>query len=579
MLAGSVILFSEATFLGSWHYTSSGRRSKHGSDNRHRRRRYVLHKGYALRTAKPGVYCAIGALMSILLITGLLTGCKPTAPTTSVDDSGVAFERIELFTTDGVELRSRPLDWRSAGGENGTVWCTLNADDTINYNLYHSVEYHGGYAYFAQSDRRTIRRAPQTGTVETVFTNDTPMLDWRISLGGKYVAIYREDGTHIDIWSIDPRTLVQTIEAQTGAVGEPGNPSFDQFGTWSFLSENGKSVSTFTAAVVPDAPAGHVVSLLQVHIDESGTPSVEVQHIAETARNMLSWRGYVFDPQDEIIACDTYPFIVNTDSARTFAKTGTTTRLYVYSLRNDKIYVVDERSTCRFLPSWIGPGALEFNITPTTGTEAPGPFKGSYAVRNDILSLIETGLPALAEDNHQMLLAAAWSFVNQTMAAVDHHMTRQPEFTVNSSKTQAGKIEVTMGINAEDILNRKAIDTEPVVAGELQYLQDHEATLSAAAKKAIEGDIASWRTTIESAMAAPSGTSYSIKIVGDVDAAGNIDAASLQVYMDNGIRGSNYVSAAEFIEDLCSNRTTVAQAYANAESIAIQINAGAPPPP
>jgi hypothetical protein len=315
-----------------------------------------------------------------------------------VNDSGVAFESIELFATDGVELRSRPVDWRSAGGENGTVWRTLDADDRINHDLYHSVEYHGGYAYFAQSDRRTIRRAPQTGTVETVFTNDVPMLDWRVSLGGKYVAIYREDDTHIDVWSTDPRKLVQTIEAQTGAVGEPGNPLFDQFGTWSFLKENGKGVSTFTAAVVPDAPAGHVVSLLQVHINETGTSSVEVRHVAETARNMLSWRGYVFDPQDEIIACDTYPFIVDTDSAREFAETGTVTRLCVYSLRNDKIYAVDERSTCRFLPSWIGPGALEFNITPTTGAEAPGPFKGSYIVRHDILSLIETGSPALTDD-------------------------------------------------------------------------------------------------------------------------------------------------------------------------------------
>ena len=348
-----------------------------------------------MRTVASRLWHMIGVCLVIVLVVSPMTGCKPTTP---VNDSGVAFESIELFTTDGVELRSRPLDWRSAEEENSTAWRTLGADDTINHDLYHSVEYHGGYAYFARLDRRTIRRAPQTGTVETVFTNDVPMLDWRVSLGGKYVAIYREDGTHIDIWSTDPRKLVRTIEAQTGAVGEPGNPSFDQFGIWSFLKENGKRVSTFTAAIVPDAPAGHVVSLLQVHINETGTSSVEVRHVPATVRNMLSWRGYVFDPQDEIIACDTYPFIVDTDSARTFAQTGTVTRLCVYSLRNDKIYVVDERSTCRFLPSWVGPGALEFNITPTTGTEAPGPFKGSYIVRRDILSLIETGSPTLTDD-------------------------------------------------------------------------------------------------------------------------------------------------------------------------------------
>src|SRR5450756_91490 len=221
-----------------------------------------------MRTVASRLWSMIGVCIVIVLVVSLMTGCRPVPPKISVDDSGVAFESIELFTTDGVELRSRQLDWRSAGGENGTVWRTLDVDDTINHDLYHSVEYHGGYAYFARSDRKTIRRAPQTGTVETVFTSEIPMLDWRVSLGGNYVAIYREDGTHIDIWSIDPRKLVQTIEAQTGAVGEPGNPSFDQFGTWSFLNENGKPVSTFTAAVVPDAPAGHIVSLLQVHIDE-----------------------------------------------------------------------------------------------------------------------------------------------------------------------------------------------------------------------------------------------------------------------------------------------------------------------
>jgi len=200
---------------------------------------------------KPRIHRVIGALMGILLITSLLTGCRLTTP---VSDSGVAFESIELFTTDGVQLRSRPVDWRSAGGENGTVWRTLDADDTINHDLYHSVEYHGGYAYFVRSDRRTIRRAPQTGTVKTVFANDDPMLDWRVSLGGKYVAIYREDGTHIDIWRIDPRKLVQTIEvpAATDALDGHRTGVFDKFGVWSFeAGGDDLDTSTFTAAAVP----------------------------------------------------------------------------------------------------------------------------------------------------------------------------------------------------------------------------------------------------------------------------------------------------------------------------------------
>jgi len=170
--------------------------------------------------------------------------------------------------------------------------------------------------------------------------------------------------------------------------------------------------------------------------------------------------------------------------------------------------------------------------------------------------------------NHQALLAAAWSFADQIMAAMDHQMTRQPEFTFNSSKIQPGKIEVTMEIDTEDVLNPKVIDAELVIAGELQYLQDHGAALSVAARKAVEDDIAYWRGTIEHAMNVPSETSYSIKVVGDVDVAGNIDAGSLQVYVDNGVKGSNYVPAAESLEGIRSLRVTVAQAYANAKSLA-----------
>jgi hypothetical protein len=66
-----------------------------------------------------------------------------------------------------------------------------------------------------------------------------------------------------------------------------------------------------------------------------------------------------------------------------------------------------------------------------------------------------------------------------------------------------------------------------------------------------------------------SGTSYEIKVVGDVDAAGNINAGSLQVYADAGApRGSAWVLAAQYFKDIRSAWTTVAQAYASAESIA-----------
>ena len=170
--------------------------------------------------------------------------------------------------------------------------------------------------------------------------------------------------------------------------------------------------------------------------------------------------------------------------------------------------------------------------------------------------------------NNQLLLAAARSFAEQAAAAGDHHVTRQPAITVSSNQVQAGKVEALMTIEAMDALNSGPVDAQPVLAGELHYLQDHGTALSVAARKAVEDDIAYWRGTIEHAMNVPSETSYVIRVVANVDAAGSIDASSLQVYVDNGVKGSNYVPAAESLEGIRSLRVTVAQAYANAASIA-----------
>jgi len=200
----------------------------------------------------------------------------------------------------------------------------------------------------------------------------------------------------------------------------------------------------------------------------------------------------------------------------------------------------------------------------------PGPpeFKQTPAET----SLYSTGI--------QMFITAARSFAEQAEEAGGHHLTAEPVVTVSSKQIQAGKMEVIMGIKAMDVLTSGPRDSEPVIAGKLQYLQDHGAALSAAARKAVEDDIAYWRSTIYSAMNVPTETSYPIRIVADVDVAGNIDASSLQVYIDNGAaRGSHFIPAAQFFKDIRSARVTVAQSYADAESVAIQVSANAPPPP
>jgi hypothetical protein len=171
--------------------------------------------------------------------------------------------------------------------------------------------------------------------------------------------------------------------------------------------------------------------------------------------------------------------------------------------------------------------------------------------------------------NTQMFIDAARSFAEQAEAAGGHHMTVEPVITVDSKYVQAGKMEVMMEIDAMDVLNSGPRDAEPGIAGELQYLQDHGAALSAVARKAVEDDIAYWRSTIDSAMTVPTETTYMIKIVADVDATGNIDTSSLQVYADEGApRGSAWVLAAQYFKNIRSAWATVAQEYASAASIA-----------
>jgi hypothetical protein len=173
-------------------------------------------------------------------------------------------------------------------------------------------------------------------------------------------------------------------------------------------------------------------------------------------------------------------------------------------------------------------------------------------------------------------ITAARSFAEQAAVAGNHHLTGEPVVTIDSKSVQAGQKEVIMLIKAMDVLNSGDVDAQPIIAGELQFLQVNGATLSAAARKAVEDDIASWRGTIKSAMNKPSETNYIIKIVADVDSTGKTNDNTLQVYVDNGAVKSNYIPAAQFLNGIRSLRVTVAQAYDSAASIAAAATPKAP---
>jgi hypothetical protein len=175
--------------------------------------------------------------------------------------------------------------------------------------------------------------------------------------------------------------------------------------------------------------------------------------------------------------------------------------------------------------------------------------------------------------NKQILITIARSFVEQAETAKGYHMTTDPVITFRSKQIQTGgtgKMEVRMGISVMDVLDKASLDAEPMIAGELQYLQDHAKTLSAGSRKAVEDDIADWRKAANSAMTAPAEAFYMIRVVADVNAAGIINTNTSQVYADEeaGTQFSSFVSVAKFLDDVRSIKATAAQAATKAEFLA-----------
>lgn len=343
-----------------------------------------------MTTTKSRLCSVTATLTSVLLLVALLARCGPSTtvkpPANTGDlvlDAGAQYEQTELFAKNGVTLRSRPTDWRSQGlAEEGTFWRTLNAVDAIDVNLYHAVEYHNYAAYFVSKDGKTVRRVLQFGPSETVFTSDEPVADWRLSPGMKYIAIYRQDSRHIDIWSIDPRKLVQTIEAPTAplALDHIETGIFDKFGAWNFEpGGDDTDVSTFTAAAIPQTGA-YVFSLVQFHIDRYNVPTVST--IAVSQKLNIPAGRFAFDPLSEIIAWDTMPAFSKATDLQKFAETGAHTDLYLYSVLTGAKRCIDERPVCDFQPRWLDSSVLEVNVAPETGN----PIKHTYIVRQHVLT-------------------------------------------------------------------------------------------------------------------------------------------------------------------------------------------------
>jgi hypothetical protein len=170
-------------------------------------------------------------------------------------------------------------------------------------------------------------------------------------------------------------------------------------------------------------------------------------------------------------------------------------------------------------------------------------------------------------------VAAARSFVDQATAAAERHLTAEPVVTIVSKQIHAEIAEVILEIQTTDVLTDSNVDAQTMIAGELKYLRDQAATVSTAARGAIERDIADWRNKIKSAMVEPGNTNYIVKVVGKVNPAGAADTSSLQVYVSDQAGGAYYSPTAEVIAGRRPYHVSITQAYADADSVAIQTDA------
>ena len=170
-------------------------------------------------------------------------------------------------------------------------------------------------------------------------------------------------------------------------------------------------------------------------------------------------------------------------------------------------------------------------------------------------------------------VAAGRSFVDQATVAAERHLTAEPVVTIVSKQMSADTAEVVMKIQTADALNDSAADAQTMIAGELKYLREQAATVSTAARRAIETDIAGWRDKIKSATVEPRSANYIVKVVGSIDPTGITDVSNLQVYIGDEAGGTYYSPAAEVIAGMRPYHVSITQAYEDADSLAIQTDA------
>jgi hypothetical protein len=363
--------------------------------------------------------------MTVLLIITMAAGCKPTTPenpAANTDmwmlDSDANRQPIDVFATDSTTLWSRPVDWRSTGAAKGTFWRTLDTGDAID-NSYHPLEYHVDYAYFVRQDKKTVVRVQQTGSTEVVYTNDEPIGDWRVSLGGQYIAIYSQDYRHIDVWHINPLKLVQMIDAKLDSPSVSDDAVvFDHFGNWGFMNAgDDRSVSILTATVVPNQ-GGNVISFVQFQVDRWGDTTVSTAPVA-TGVHIPSGGDYAyyFDYQQEV-AWDTWPVFPNSKAEQDFLKSGTHTNLYEYSLVTETVHCIDERPTCHFSPNWLGYEGLEINVSSTA--------QPAYIVRKEAAFIADPQSPELTflyslsdEQGHEKFYLGSIGLPDMTLYMMD----------------------------------------------------------------------------------------------------------------------------------------------------------------
>jgi hypothetical protein len=283
-----------------------------------------------------------------------------------------SYENVELFTIDGVTLRSRALDWRNKNDTTGKIWRTINASlGTLDGANPFAIQYCDGFAYFAlKNDLSHIYSCSQTSKPVVVVTVAGSIGMFSVSPDRRFAAVSMKKtespemgwAKTLDIWSLRDRKIISTIKADERTGSYEQSPEWGDQGWWvvAHMSQNPSPVLTYIFTSYTHFMPG-VSSFVRASFDGDipSHTSVERYSIAQdvfiSLENETGEIGVAFDPTTNTVAYGGWNKFL--DRGKVAPK------LFLYDIIAGSAHSISTLPLTTLLPVWIGPDALEYSTT------------------------------------------------------------------------------------------------------------------------------------------------------------------------------------------------------------------------